>query len=70
MGGECGLTLGVDLLVALGRQLFVSADEGVRLVYVLRDSCCFYAFVTSSRLLGDRRSMVEPLTITRRLGGN
>ena len=70
MGGECGLNLGVDLLVALGRQLFVSADEGVRLVYVLRDCCYFYVFVTSSRLLGDRRSMVGPLIIARRLGGN
>ena len=48
MGGECGLNLGVDLLVALGRQLFVSADEGVRLVYVTRDCYCFCVFVTSS----------------------
>ena len=48
MSGECGLTLAVDLLVALGRQLFASADEGVRLIHVLKDCCCSYVFVTSS----------------------
>jgi hypothetical protein len=48
VSGECGLTLAVDLLVALGRQFFVNADEGSRLGYVPRDCCCFYVFVTSS----------------------